>query len=86
MDWLQQDKMIMNSVPMNKAATNEFEEAEEMFDNPWLHNCDHMVDIIASENMSQPKKSGSNNNLLKNYLLHHTKLSMPPCRPILLRL
>jgi hypothetical protein len=44
------------------AATYEFEEAEEMFDNPWLHNCDCMVDIIASKNMSWPKKSANNNN------------------------
>jgi hypothetical protein len=43
------------------AATNEFDEAEEMFDNPWLHNCDCMVDIIASKNMSRAKKSASNN-------------------------
>jgi hypothetical protein len=44
------------------AATNEFEEAEEMFDNPWSHNHDGMVDIITSKNMSRPTKSGSNNN------------------------
>jgi DDE superfamily endonuclease len=43
------------------AATNEFDEAEEMFDSPWSHNRDRMVDIIASKNMSRPKKSASNN-------------------------
>jgi DDE superfamily endonuclease len=39
------------------AATHEFEEAEELFDNPWSQNRDRMVDIISSKNMSRPKKA-----------------------------
>jgi hypothetical protein len=42
------------------AATYEFEEAEELFNNPGSQNCDQ---IMASKNMSQPKKSRSNNML-----------------------
>jgi hypothetical protein len=34
------------------AATHEFEEVEELFNNPWLQNCNRMVDIISSKDIS----------------------------------
>jgi hypothetical protein len=60
MDLLDFKAVIMILVPT--AATHEFEEAEELLDSPWSQNCNRMVDIISSKNMSQPKKATNKNN------------------------